>query len=456
MIPYPAYKSTNLPWLPKIPEHWEALKIKYAFKERVEKGYPEEPLLAATQNHGVIPKSLYETRTVTAQKDLHLLKLVRIGDFVISLRSFQGGIEYAYYQGIISPAYTVMIPNSPKLNPQFFKYLAKSKAMIKLLQTCVTGIREGQNIDYETLKRNSIPIPSLVEQEQIVRYLDSMTAKINKLIRAKKKQIALLQEQRQAIINQAVTRGLDPNAEMKDSGIPTIGFIPKHWIVKEIHHVCRLQGGSGFPVSYQGCYTESIPFIKVNSLASHISTSRLYDTVSKETADLLGAKVFSRGDIVFAKVGAALLLHRFEILPFDCCIDNNMMAMYRISENVEWLKYTLSLLNFNTLVNPGAVPSISQSQVGCMSIPCPPKDEQNRIAKFISRECNSIEKVIMKIETTVDTLNEYKNSLISSVVTGQIDVRNIPVEDVIPDDLIAEDDSISEIEDEPASDEREE
>ena len=456
MIPYPAYKSTNLPWLPNIPAHWDVVKIKYAFKERVEKGYPEEPLLAATQNHGVIPKSLYETRTVTAQKDLHLLKLVRVGDFVISLRSFQGGIEYAYYQGIISPAYTIMVPSAPQLNPMFFKHLAKSKTMIKLLQTCVTGIREGQNIDYETLKRNSIPVPPLNEQEQIVRYLDSMTAKINKLIRAKKKQIALLQEQRQAIINQAVTKGLDPNVEMKDSGQSRIGTIPRHWLLKEVKRMCRLQGGSGFPVEYQGNFSESIPFIKVNSLSSHISTLRQYDTVSPETAKLLNAKVFSQGDIVFAKVGAALLLHRFEILPFDCCIDNNMMAMYNISENVYWLKYALSLLNFNDLVNPGAVPSISQTQVGSLLIPCPPNSEQMEIVSHIERHSRKIDTLISRIEHSIICLQEYKNSLISSVVTGQTDVRNIPVEDVIPDDLIPDDDPTSEIEEEPTADESEE
>ena len=195
MTPYPEYKTTNLPWLPQIPAHWETIKVKYAFAERSEKGFPDEPLLAATQNHGVIPKSLYETRTVVAQKDLHLLKLVKVGDFVISLRSFQGGIEYAYYQGIISPAYTVMVPDNTHLSSAYFRYLAKSKPFIKLLQTCVTGIREGQNIDYSTLKRNSIPVPSDSEQEQIVRYLDSMTAKINKLIRAKKKICDLIFEE---------------------------------------------------------------------------------------------------------------------------------------------------------------------------------------------------------------------------------------------------------------------
>lgn len=108
-----------------VPKHWELKKIKRLFMERVDKGYPEEPLLAATQTKGVVPKKMYENRTVTAEKDLHLLKLVKVGDFVISLRSFQGGIEYAYYQGIISPAYTIIVPNT-EINRGYFRHLAKS------------------------------------------------------------------------------------------------------------------------------------------------------------------------------------------------------------------------------------------------------------------------------------------------------------------------------------------
>ena len=148
---YPDYKSIDQLWLEEIPGEWQTIKIKYAFEERSEKGYPDEPLLVASQNMGVVPKSLYGNRTVEAQKDLHLLKLVRIGDFVISLRSFQGGIEYAYYQGIISPAYTIMVSKGI-LTSGYFRYLAKSHSFIELLKSCVTGIREGQNIDYSKLK----------------------------------------------------------------------------------------------------------------------------------------------------------------------------------------------------------------------------------------------------------------------------------------------------------------
>jgi len=123
---YDRTRPLNELWLTEIPKHWNTRKIKYVFSERVEKGYPNEPLLVASQSMGVVPKNVYGNRTVEATKDLHNLKLVRIGDFVISLRSFQGGLEYAYYQGIISPAYTVMIPND-FITGGYFRYLAKSK-----------------------------------------------------------------------------------------------------------------------------------------------------------------------------------------------------------------------------------------------------------------------------------------------------------------------------------------
>ncbi len=168
---YEKYKPTGIQWLPEIPEHWEAVKIKYCFNQRSEKGFPNEPILCATQSRGVIPQTLYENRVVVVNKGFEGLKLVKVGDFVISLRSFQGGIEYAYYQGIISSAYTILSPQKESSSP-YFKYLFKSHPFIQLLQTCVTGIREGQNINYSVLGNSFIPIPPIPEQNKIVAYLD--------------------------------------------------------------------------------------------------------------------------------------------------------------------------------------------------------------------------------------------------------------------------------------------
>ena len=122
---YEKYKPTGIQWLPEIPEHWNSIKIKYCFNQRSEKGFPNEPVLCATQSKGVIPQSLYENRVVVVNKGFEGLKLVKIGDFVISLRSFQGGIEYAYYQGIISSAYTILTPKDER-NSKYFKLIFKS------------------------------------------------------------------------------------------------------------------------------------------------------------------------------------------------------------------------------------------------------------------------------------------------------------------------------------------
>lgn len=132
------------------------------------------------------------------------------------------------------------------------------------------------------------------------------------------------------------------------------------------------------------------------------------------------------------------MLQRFELLPFDCCIDNNMMAMFQITENIPWLRYALTLLNFKQFVNPGAVPSISQSQIGALKIPCPPKPEQLEINDYIEKKVGFINRLSSHFENEIARMQEYKSSLISAVVTGQVDIRNIPVDDFDPADLVSE------------------
>lgn len=201
--PYQKYKAVDLPWLKEIPSHWELKKLKYLFKERSQKGFPNEPLLAATQSMGVVPKEVYGERTVEVTTDFDILKLVEIGDFVASLRSFQGGLEYAYYRGIISPAYTIITSNG-EIRNEFFRYFAKSIPFIQLLRLCVKGIREGQNINYEVLKNRELPIPPRDEQEKIVAFLDEKTAKYQKAISTILKKVDLLKEYKTRLISDAV------------------------------------------------------------------------------------------------------------------------------------------------------------------------------------------------------------------------------------------------------------
>ena len=197
-------KESKTPFFGLIPEHWEERKMKYCFSERSEKNHPEEPILCATQSQGVIPQSMYQNRVVVVNKGFEGLKFVKVGDFVISLRSFEGGIEYAYYQGIISAAYTILTPLDTD-NADYFKLLFKCYPFIQVLQTCVTGIREGQNINYQMLGRKFIPIPPIEEQRAIVAHIENKCSKVNSLITELEAEIEYLKEYKQRLIADCVT-----------------------------------------------------------------------------------------------------------------------------------------------------------------------------------------------------------------------------------------------------------
>ena len=233
-VPYAVYKPSGVPWLSDAPEHWELRRTKTLLAERSQKGFPDEPLLAATQSRGVVRKEQYENRTVLALKDLHLLKLVRAGDFVISLRSFQGGIEYAREQGIISPAYTVLYARNPNAHA-YLAWLFKSRPYVENLTLHVTGIRQGQNIDYEKLSRSYLPLPSLCEQRAIVRYLDYVDRRIRRYIsRQAESSSTCWRKRSRPSSTRPSPRGLNPNVRLKPSGVEWLGDVPEHWEVRSV------------------------------------------------------------------------------------------------------------------------------------------------------------------------------------------------------------------------------
>lgn len=209
-------KPTGYFWLPEIPENWKIKRMKYLFTERSEKNHPDEQMLSATQTYGVIPQSQYGNRVVVVNTGFEGLKLVKVGDFVIHLRSFQGGIEISHAQGIISSAYTILRPiisDDGDYSP-YFRFLFKSQNFIDLLKICVTGIREGQNINYAKLKQYFLPIPPIEEQKRIVKYIDTKTSEIDTLLSSIAKEISLLQEYKQRLISDVVTGQINVQNEI--------------------------------------------------------------------------------------------------------------------------------------------------------------------------------------------------------------------------------------------------
>lgn len=425
--------KTNEAWLPMIPSQWELKKIKWSFKERSEKGYPDELLLVASQNMGVVPKNVYGKRTVEALKDLDKLKLVKVGDYVVSLRSFQGGIEYAYYQGIISPAYTIMRPN-PDFCSAYYKFLFKSAPFIKLLTTCVTGIREGQNIDYGKLKNHYIPVPPRAEQDQIVRFLDWKVSEINKLIGIRRKEIQELEELKDNIIFQATTSGLNKNVPMKRTGNRWLGTIPEQWDVVQVRRAYSVILGKMLslkPLDFTYTYENYVCAKDVHFDGVNLSNLKKmwFSTAEKKQYKI------KTGDLLVVEGGAgagnAALVD--EPLEHEVFVQNSIHII-RPKNNLTtnkflayWIKSLVRRDYMKFVCNVATIPHYTKDKVMSTVMPLPPLKEQQEIVRYLADESLKIENLINKKHSQITVLQELKGSLISDVVTGKIDVRNIPV-----------------------------
>ncbi|MCD8296950.1 MAG: restriction endonuclease subunit S, partial [Prevotella sp.] len=401
---YERYKDSGIKWIGEIPEHWKTKKIKYVFTERSEKGFPNEPVLCSTQKYGVIPQSLYENRVVVVNKGLENLKRVRKGDFVISLRSFQGGIEYAYYQGIISAAYTIL-QLTDTANSDYLKYIFKSLDFIQLLKTCVTGIREGQNINYELLRKNSIPLPPLNEQTIIVSYLDKKISEIDSYVEKRKKLIASLSELKQSVIAKAVTKGLNPNVPMKYSGITWIGMIPEHWELKKIRNFTKMISIKGYGDMALLSVTREKGVIERNIDDKDENHNYIPD-------DLSGYKLVKKGQFVINKMKSwqgsyGVSDYNGIVSPayYVCDLDFPCKAYFSIAIRSK------AYIPFFTQYSKGIrVGQWDLSPIGLKNIPfiIPPREEQQAIVDYLNRKINKIEAYKKSLLSEIDYLKEYK------------------------------------------------
>jgi type I restriction enzyme S subunit len=421
--PYPEYKESGLPWANRVPSHWKFRRTKVLFSERVQKGFPNEPLLAATQSKGVVKKTDYGERTVTASKDFHLLKLVEAGDFVISLRSFQGGLEIAHCRGIISPAYTILKPRDEVLRP-YFKQFFKSPDFIDSLTLFVTGIREGQNIDYERLSRAYLPVPPVDEQEVIGRFLDHWNGRLENAIRSKRRVIALLQEQKQAIIHQAVTRGLDPNVKLKDSGIPWLGEIPEHWEARKLGSLF-LRHGSGTTPSGDAYYGGGVPWVMSGDLKDGILATTKRTVTESALNDFSALKLHPKGSLLVAMYGATI--GKTGVLNMAACSNQACCALAspRPQVNPVFIQSIVIMARPHLMQQAygGGQPNINAEVVRSLRVPLPPLVEQDSILAYVDRATAPIGTAIARFEREITLLREYRTRLTADVVTGKLDVR---------------------------------
>ena len=413
---YENYKNISSSfWLSHIPQHWEYKKMKYIFSEHSEKGHPHEPLLVASQNMGVVPKDVYGSRTVEAQKDLHLLKFVNVGDFVISLRSFQGGIEYAYYQGIISPAYTILTPKD-SADASYLKYLLKSIDFISLLKLCVTGIREGQNIDYAKLKNYKLPLPPRSEQDQIVKFLDWKVSCINKLIGIKKREIQCLRRAKVSNIKEIID-DLKCNFRLKNiaKSYGRIGF----------------RGYSTADLVEKGHGAITTSPSNISDMGMNFEQCSYLPWEEYEESPEIQLK---KGDILVVKTGSSYGKTGFvDSLPLEATINPQLLIIRADSDNVipEYLFYSIKYGAIQEQINKGiigsTIPTISESRIMSYRLSIPEVGIQRKRLEKIKNLEFRYNKLIHTFEQSIMELNNLKVGVVSDVVTGKVDVRNIEI-----------------------------
>ena len=272
--PYPAYRPSGVSWLGDVPEHWELAPSRAVFTEINERDHPDEQMLSVTIARGVIRQQILlqgSSQKDSSRLDKSAYKLVCPGDLAYNkMRAWQGAIGVSTYRGIVSPAYIVQRPRNGA-DALYYHHLLRTPAFAAEAERWSYGIASDMwSLRPEHFKMMYIPLPPRPEQRAIVRYLDYVDRRIRRYVVAKRRLIALLEEEKQAVVNRAVTRGLDPNVRLKPSGVEWLGDVPEHWEIVPFKRRVGFQEGPGIMAAD---FRESgVPLLRISCLRGPVAT----------------------------------------------------------------------------------------------------------------------------------------------------------------------------------------
>lgn len=444
--PYPAMKDSGVPWLGAVPEHWEIRRLKYLLRERdIRSSEGTEQLLRVSQFTGVTERRRADggDEPDTRAESLVGYKRVEPNDLVVNIMlAWNGSMGVSSFAGIASPAYCVY-RFGPSARPWYFHHLLRSPSYKARIKAVSTGVVESRLRLYtDDLYRLQALVPPLPEQAAIVRFLDHADRRIRRYIRAKQKLIKLLEEQKQAIIHRAVTRGLDPNVRLKPSGVEWLGDVPEHWDVARASTVCSFHSAKAHeqfvePDGEHICVTAR--FVSTDGRSFRRCTENFspaqHGDVLMVMSDLPRGRALARAYLVsddrsYAVNQRVCILRPVRIHP--------QFLAFVANRHPELLAHDDG---FNQTHLPNAAFKI-------MRLPLPPLAEQALIAELLMSEDLAHTGAVLRAEREVDLLREYRTRLIADVVTGKLDVREaaarLPDETEEPeplDDIAAEGDT---------------
>lgn len=400
-------KDSGIEWIGKVPSDWKTEKAKHVFVQRREKGNEDCTLLAATQKYGMYPQHLLEgVVKVSSDTDMQQFKTVHINDYVISLRSFQGGFELSNYEGVCSPAYQVFSAHKA-INNIFFKYLFKSDAFIQQINAFVLGIREGKNIQYDDFSTMYLPIPSLDEQQRIADFLDEKCGEIDKLVALQEQMIEELKAYKQSVITEAVTKGLNPDVEFVPSGIDWIGDVPKGWYIVALRYLFTIKaGGDAKPELYSDTLDLLHPYpVYTNTL----DATQVYAYTSLPVFKGNSITVTGRGAVghaIYRKNDYDAIIRLLSLSPKCYAVDCRYYAYY--IDNV-----------LHIFTNNAAIAQLSTEQLAPYKVLLPSLVEQRTISSYLDTKSAEIDSLIDMKQQKIESLKEYKKSIIFEYVTGK-------------------------------------
>ncbi|MDL1968195.1 MAG: restriction endonuclease subunit S [Deltaproteobacteria bacterium] len=445
MKPYPKYKDSGVEWIGEVPERWEVKKLKWLAKIRlsnIDKKSKERELTVELCNYVDVYyndsiTSKIEFMKATARQDQIDILSLEEGDILITKDSESpDDIAVPAYvpsslHGVVCGYHLAHIrPYEKHANGNYLFRSFSAYGISDQFEISANGVTRF-GIGKQAIDNSVFLTPPLEEQTAIAAYLDRKTAQIDNLISKKQKLIELLKEERVATINQAVTKGLNPDAPMKDSGIEWLREIPAHWEVKKLKYVSIIISKGTTPSTIGKDITArgEIRFIKAENIENNNLKPKPAFFVDEKTNDILKRSQLEKYDILFVIAGATIgkvAVLTDEFLPANT---NQAVSFIRLKPyvNVKFIWYWLQSSRINELTWLNAVqsaqPNLSMENLGNFCVTYPTGSQQDEIVFQIESETTKTDQIITKIKKQIDLLKEYRIALISNVVTGKIDVR---------------------------------
>jgi len=415
--PYEIYKSTEYDWLGTIPTSWRTQKFRHLFKESSEKieGEVFGEMLSVSGYRGIQRKEYDDENRRRSEEDLVGYRIVRKGQLVVNTMWLNyAGLGFSELDGHVSPAYRSYWPKSDEYS-KYLHYLLRSEHYVNGYTHLLTGVRPNSlQMSRDNMMSFPVVLPPKAEQIAIATFLDRETAKIDALIAEQKRLIELLQEKRQAVISHAVTKGLNPDAPMKESGVEWAKKLPEHWTAKHLKRNVRLLT--------EKTETTECP-VGLENLEGW--TGRFIQTESDFQSEGVG---FEADDILFGKLRPYLAKVWLADRNGEAIGDFHVLRPYE-RVNPRFIQYQLLTREVVDLVDGSSygakMPRASWGFLGCLEMPSPPAEEQLAIACFLDRETAKIDALIAEAPRAIKLLQERRLALISAAVTGQIDVRGL-------------------------------